>query len=369
MKKIITILLSLTLIFTFTFTLTGCGKSSSKDNVKIGCIYIGSTNDGGFTQTMSESLHKAAKDIGHIELIENENTGDSDSQKVKDVATNMIDKGATIIVGCSYGFGKPLQELAKQEKYKDIAFLSFSDPEAYEQNCETFFGSMDQARYLTGMACAAASRTGKLGYVAAHPFTEVQIGINAFTLGAQTINPDIEVKVVYINSWGDAELEKTAAEQLISTGCDVLTYHADSTATQVAAKEHAICATGWNSKNNVCGDSYVTGAYWDFTNYFTERFITIIDGKFKPVNNKPFSFYGSLKDGMINVDEFGPAVPPAIQKKIEAKKQEMIDGKFSPFSGLIKYADGSILCNEGQTLTVEEIWTINNVIEGVTAIK
>ena len=84
---------------------------------------------------------------------------------------------------------------------------------------------------------SSVTKSNKLGYVAAHPYTEVQIGIDAFTLGAQAVNPDVEVKVVYINTWGDAEIEKAAAEQLISAGCDVLTYQADSTATQLAAKE------------------------------------------------------------------------------------------------------------------------------------
>lgn len=112
---------------------------------------------------------------------------------------------------------------------------------------------MEEARYLSGMAAASVTKSNKLGYVAAHPYTEVQIGIDAFTLGAQAVNPDVEVKVVYINTWGDAEIEKAAAEQLISAGCDVLTYHADSTATQLAAKEAGVYTTGWNYNNNVAG--------------------------------------------------------------------------------------------------------------------
>ena len=369
MKKVLSVVLSLAMIFAFTVTLTGCGSEGSGDATKIGCIYIGSMNDGGFTQVMHESLQGAADQLGNIELIENENTGDSDKQTVKDVATNMIDQGATIIVGCSYGFGEALDELAGSGDYDDITFLHFSGPFQNESNMENFFGSMEQARYLSGMACAAASKTGKLGYVAAHPFTEVQIGINAFTLGAQAINPDVEVQVVYINSWGDAELEKSAAEQLIAAGCDALTYHADSTATQVAAAEAGVYATGWNSKNNACGENYVTGPYWDFTNYFTERFQQILDGKFAPTGTTPFSTYGSLESGMVNIDELGAMVPDDAKAKINETKEKMISGEFKVYSGAIKYVDGTTLCADGQTLTDQEIWSINNVIEGVTDIS
>ena len=367
MKKVLSLVLSVAMVFAFTVAFTGCGSNESSDAaVKIGCIYIGSMNDGGFTQVMHESLTAAGEKVG-AELIENENTGDGDKQTVKDVATNMIDQGATIIVGCSYGYGEALDELAKEDEYKDITFLHFSGPFQNETNMENFFGSMEQARYLTGMACAAASKTGKLGYVAAHPFTEVQIGINAFTLGAQAINPDVEVQVVYINSWGDAELEKSAAEQLIAAGCDALTYHADSTATQVAAQEAGVYATGWNSANNACGENYVTAAYWDFTNYFVNAFQNILDGKFAPTGTQPFSTYGSMADGMVNIDEPGAMVPSDAVEKINAAKEKLVSGDLAVFSGAINYADGSVLCKDGQTLTDQEIWAINNVVKGVTA--
>ena len=226
---------------------------------------------------------------------------------------------------------------------------------------------MEEARYLSGMAAAATSESGVLGYVAAHPFTEVQIGINAFTLGAQAVNPDVEVKVVYINTWGDAEKEKAGAEQLISAGADVLTYHADSTATQLAAKEAGIHTTGWNYNNNVVGDSYITAAYWDTAAYFSPTFKSILDGTFKPTGTQPFSSYGSMESGLIQIDELGPDVPEDAVKKINGIKEKMVAGKFDVFSGSIKYNDGKVLCEEGKVLTDAEIWKIAGEIEGVSA--
>lgn len=365
MKKVLAVLLALVMVFSF----AACGggdDKADKDAVKVGCIFIGSINDGGFTQCMNKGLEKAAKENG-MELVKKENVSDGDTQGAKDTATNLIGQGCKVIVGCSYGYGEALKELANSEEYKDVTFLHFSGPYQNDKNLENFFGTMEEARYLSGMAAAAASKKNVLGYVAAHPYTEVQIGINAFTLGAQAVNPNVEVKVVYINTWGDAEIEKAGAEQLISAGCDVLTYHADSTATQLAAKEKGVYTTGWNYNNNVAGDNYLTAPYWDMAAYFTPTFKAILDGSFKPTGEKPFSSYGTMKSGLIKLDKLGKAVPEDAQKKIAEVQDKMVKGEFNVFSGEIKYNNGKTLCKEGQTLTNEEIWKINGEVKGVKA--
>lgn len=366
MKKVLVVMLAL--IMAFSFTACGGGDDEGETAGKVGAIYIGNINDGGFTQGMNEGLEKAAKENG-LELMYKENVAE-DAQAVKDAATNFIDQGCTIIVGCSFGYGEPLYELANSEEYKDITFLHFSGSYQNETNMENFFGSMEEARYLSGMAAAATSESGTLGYVAAFSdVTEVEIGINAFTLGAQAINPDVEVKVVAINTWGDAELEKSAAEQLIGAGCDVLTYHVDSTATQLAAKDAGIYTTGWNYPNNVAEDKYITAPYWNMYEYFNPTFAAILDGSFKPSGNQPFSYYGSMESGLIGIDEFGEAVPEDALKKINEVKEQMEKGEFEVFSGAIKCIDGTMLCEEGQTLSDEEIWTNitkGKLVEGVT---
>lgn len=365
MKKVLAVLLALVMVFSFA-ACGGGGEAENADAVKVGCIFIGSINDGGFTQCMNEGLEKAAEENG-MTLVKKENVNDQDKQAIQDAATNLIDQGCTILVGCSFGYGELMNELAAKDEYKDITFLHFSGNLQNETNMENFFGSMEEARYLSGMAAAATSKKNVLGYVAAYPYTEVQIGINAFTLGAQAVNPDVEVKVVYINTWGDAEIEKAAAEQLISAGCDVLTYHADSTATQLAAKEAGIYTTGWNYNNNVAGDSYLTAPYWDMSAYFSPTFKAIQDGTFKPTGNEPFSSYGSMKTGLICLDELGSAVPDDAKAKIESVKEKMVNGEFKVFSGEIKYNNGETLCKDGQTLTDKEVWSINGEVEGVTA--
>ena len=366
MKKVLAVLLAFVMIFSLAACVGSSEEEGSADGTKVGCIFIGSINDGGFSECMNEGLEKAAKENG-MTLVKKENVSDSDKQASRDAATNLIDQGCEVIVGCSFGFGESLKELADSGDYDNITFLHFSGNYQNETNMENFFGSMEEARYLSGMAAAATSKDGVLGYVAAYPYTEVQIGINAFTLGAQAVNPDVEVKVVYINTWGDAELEKAAAEQLISAGCDVLTYHADSTATQLAAKEAGIYTTGWNYNNNVAGDSYITAPYWDMYAYFNPTFKAINDGTFKPTGNQPFSSYGSMQSGLICLDELGDAVPEDAKTKIAEVEEQMKADEFKVFSGEIKYNNGKTLCKDGQTLTDQEIWKISGEVEGVTA--
>ena len=191
----------------------------------------------------------------------------------------------------------------------------------------------------------------------------MQIGINAFTLGAQAVNPDVEVKVVYINTWGDAELEKTGAEQLLDAGADVICYHADSTAAQLAAAERDAWAIGWNYPKNDAGDKYLTAAYWNPEVYFNYALQNIMDGTFVPE-----SYYGTMADGLIAIDEVSEAVPVEVRNQINDIKQQMIDGTFEVFTGPIYYKDGTVLCEEGQTLDRAGIWSITNEIQGVSAI-
>lgn len=370
MKKTLAVLLAL--VLAMATLVSGCGSSDEGGEegaataLKVGYIFIGAINDGGFTQSMYEGALAADEEFGdQMEFLYVENINDGDTSASTDAAVNLIDQGCNVIVGCSYGYMDALEALANSGDYDDVTFLHFSGNKMNDTNFDNWFGSMEQARYLTGMAAAAVAEEGVVGYVAAHPYTEVQIGINAFTLGAQAVNPDIEVKVVYIGTWGDAEIEKTAAEQLIQAGAEVVCYHADSTATQIAAAEAGdVYAIGWNYPQNDCGDLYLTAAYWNTDKYFIPTFKAIMDGTFVPE-----SHYGTMATGLIAIDDISDAVPADIKAEIEAVKAEMEAGTFNVFSGPIYYNDGTVLCEEGQVLDRAGIWSITKEVKGVTAIS
>jgi basic membrane protein A len=224
---------------------------------------------------------------------------------------------------------------------------------------------MEEPRYLSGIAAGLMTKTNKIGYVAAYPYTEVQIGIDAFALGAQSVNEDVEVKVVYINSWYDPEKEKSAAKALTAQKCDVLAQHCDTTGPISAARDAGYYAIGYNlDKSAEFPDTLITTPVWHHDTYYINTIQSILDGDFKPS-----SYYGHIKDDYVDLAPFGDFVPEDVQKKVNDAKEKIVAGELAPFQGEIKYANGKTLCKEGQTLTRQEIWKINGVVEGVEAIE
>ncbi|MDO4552588.1 MAG: BMP family ABC transporter substrate-binding protein [Bacillota bacterium] len=378
MKKFLAFLLILTLCLT---VFAGCGgdteepvtedpgteEGEAAEPLKIGFIYIGVKNDGGYTQAHADGAAAMAEYFGDaVEIIEVESVDDGDQQASYDAAVSLIDQGCKVIVGCSFGFMYALDELANSGDYDDITFLHFSGNSMNETNFANYFGSIEEARYLCGMVAGAMTESNQLGYVAAYPYTEVQIGINAFTLGAQSVNPDVEVNVVYINSWYDPEMERSAADELLAAGCDVITQHCDTTGPQIAAEEAGAYAIFYNSDNNVAPNAYLTAAIWNHEVYLIDQIQQIMDGTWAPT-----SYYGTMADGYVDLAPFTDLVPEDVVAQVEEVKAQMLAGEFAPFSGPIEYNDSyegadedGILCEEGQTLTRAEIWSIDGLVQG-----
>ncbi len=367
MKKFLAVLLALVMVFSF----AACGgtevaeDNADADALKVGFIYIGSINDGGYTQAQHEGTAAMEEYFkGKVDAVWIENVSDSDKSAAIDAATNLIDQGCKVIVGCSYGFMDALDELANSGNYDDVSFLHFSGNKMNEKNFGNYFGATEQPRYLTGIIAGMMTESNKLGYVAAYPYTEVQIGINAFTLGAQSVNPDVEVKVVYINSWYDPEKERSAADELLAQGCDIITQHCDTTGPQVAAAETGTYAIGYNLDNGnveAVKDSYLTSATWHHEKFLIPTIENIMAGTWTPE-----SYYGTFEDGYVDLAPMTDLVPADVQAKVEEVKAQMVAGEFNPFSGEIYYNDGTVLCEEGQTLDRAQIWSINGLVKGAT---
>ncbi len=370
MKKFLAILLA----FVMVFGIAACGKTdttedkAADDALKVGFIYIGSINDGGYTQAQHQGTIAMEKYFkGKVKALYQENVSDQDKSAAMTAATNLIDQGCTVIVGTSYGFMDALDELANSDQYKDIKFLHFSGNKMNDKNFGNYFGAMEQPRYLTGMIAGMMTKSNKLGYVGAYPYTEVQIGINAFTLGAQSVNPNVEVKVVYINSWYDPEKERSAADELLAQGCDVITQHCDTTGPQVAAAEAGKFAIGYNVDNgkvDAVKASYLTSPIWHHEKFLIPTIEKIMAGTWTPE-----SYYGTLADGYVDIAPMTDLVPADVQAKVNEVKAKMISGEFSPFSGEIYYNDGKVLCEAGQTLDRAAIWSINGLVKGANGTK
>ena len=370
MKKVLIALLALVMVF----GLAACGGNGNGNGdagdpglpdggeVWVGFIYIGTATDGGFTQAHDNGRIMMEDYFGgSVRTMIIENVAET-TQDVKAAGQNLIDFGCEIIIANSYGFMDAMEELA--EEYPDLHFLHFSGYKMNDSNFDNFFGAMEEPRYLSGIVAGLMTETNKIGYVAAYPYTEVQIGINAFALGAQSVNPDAVVNVIYINSWYDPALEKAAAEALLAQGCDVLTQHCDTTGPTLAAEDAGAFAIGYNLDNqHVAPETFLTAPVWNHGAYYIEAVSSILDGTFVPT-----SYYGSMADGYVQLSPLADIVPADVVAEVERVQADIISGAFAPFSGRIELANGEVLCEEGQTLSRSEIWDITDVVRGVDAL-
>ncbi len=363
MKKILSIILVLALSLT---VFAGCGEQGSseagKDEpLKIGFIYIGTQSDGGYTEAQHNGTKALQQHFGDkIKVITKESVNDQDKQAIKNAAVSMIDQGCKLVVGTSFGYMDALEELSKE--YKDVNFLHFSGYKMNDKNFGNYFGATEEPRYLSGIVAGMQTKSNKIGYVAAHPYTEVVIGIDAFTLGVRSVNPKAEVKVVYINSWYDPAKEKEAAEALLEQGCDVITQHCDTTGPLIAAANHGATAIGYNLDNsNKSPKSFLTAPIWHHEKFLIPTVQAILDGKWKPE-----SYYGTIKDGYVDLAPMTDLVSDETKAKVEEVKAKMAEGKFDVFKGPIKDNKGKIRVKEGKSLDRDKIWKIDYLVEGVT---
>lgn len=367
MKKFLAILLILTLAMT---AFVGCGNKAGDGDGKdtevttIGFLYIGPITDGGYNQAQHEGT-KAVEDYfdDKVKVLYAENVAE-DIQEVKTNAINMIDNGASIIIATSFGHMDGIEELAKE--HPDVTFLHFSGYKMNDTNFGNYFGAMEEARYLSGIVAGMTTKTNKLGYVAAYPYTEVLIGINAFYLGAKSVNPDVTMNVVYINSWGDAALEQAAAESLLAQGCDVLTQHADTSAAQTAAEKAGCYAVGYNVDNSkVAPGSFLTAPVWHHDAYLIPTIEKIIAGEYVPE-----AYYGTMADGYIGLAPLTDLVSDEAKEKVAEVEKKIVAGDYPIFVGPLKDNEGNVVVPEGKALTThDEIWAMEWVLEGITAIQ
>ena len=374
MKKLLIVMLALSMVLSFAAcggggeTETGGDSENggteadvpSNAELKVGFIFIGSATDGGFTQAHNNGRLEMEKHFGgSVGTMIVEEVDDQNRQDTRAAAENMIDAGCEVIIACSYGYIDAMEELAGE--YPDIVFLHFSGYKMNDTNFDNYFGAMEEPRYLAGIVAGMMTKSNKVGYVAAYPYTEVQIGINAFALGLQSVNPGASLNVVYINTWYDPEKEKAAAEALLAQGCDVIEQHCDTTGPLVAAEEQGAYAIGYNlDKPDAAPKAYLTAPIWDHGAYYISVIGKIMDGTFEPE-----SYYGHMADGYVDIAPMTDLVPQEVADKVAEVRNLIISGEFAPFSDEIFYSDGRPMCADGHTMTRAEIWGTDGVVKGV----
>lgn len=332
-----------------------------KDKPKIAMLYFGPKNDGGWTQAFDEARIKIEKETGQkIQFVE---SVPEDASAIKPAAEKFIQRGANIVIGTAFGYSDAFKDLAA--KYPNIAFLNASGT-TNAPNLESFYGRTYESQYLCGMAAAAASKTGKLGFVAANPFGVVIWTVNAFELGAQKINPNATVNVIYTGAWNDPVKERAAASALIDQGADVIGQHVDTPTPQIVAQERGVHGTGHHRdlrafapKATVCSSVWV----WD--KFLVPELKRVMAGNWTP---QPYGAFIAMKDGGTDIAGFGDAVPKDKAALILAERDAILQGK-QVYAGPLTDSTGKERVARGAVLSDADLWKMDWVVKGVVTQK
>jgi len=356
MKKVLAILFSVILLAGLALAGAGCQGNDPK-TTKVGFIYVGPIGDLGFTYAQDQGRLYLEKTLGVTTIYVESVPETADCTAAME---NLINgKGCKVIFATSFGYAQYVDALAK--KYPNVVFEHCSGDLKNDTNFGNYFGRIEQPRYLTGIAAGKATKTGKIGYIAAFPIPECIRGIDAFTLGVRSVNPTATVNVVWTRTWYDPTIEKQAAEGLIAAGCDVTAQHQDSPSAVAAAEAAGIFSTGYNSSMlSSAPKGYLTSPVWNWGPFFVQVVDSVMKGTFKPQ-----AYWGGMKEGVVGIDEnYGPSVTQATKDLIKATADKMKAGTFDVFTGPIKLQDGTDLIATG-VLPDKDIWTLNKFVEGV----
>jgi basic membrane protein A len=338
----------------------GKGKDSGEpagSSVKVGFVYIGSIHDEGYTQAHDTGRLAIEKELGlKTSFIENVAENAASCEKA---IRDLIDQGCNVIYTTSFGFMDGTIEVAKE--FPNVRFGHCSGYKRAE-NVSTYFGKIYQARYLSGIAAGYKTKANKIGYVAAFPIPEVIRGINAFTLGVQSVNPNATVEVIWTSTWYDPTKEKQAALELLNKGIDVLAQHQDTTSPQIAAEEKGAFAIGYNvPTQNAAPKAYLTAPLFHWAVWYLDDVKHVLDGTWKSR-----AYWEGYSNGQVSLDTLTALNDPRTAAKIAEVEPKIKDGSFEPFTGPLSDQSGAVKVPAGGKMTDNEIWNMSWFVKGVT---
>ena len=331
--------------------------ASAAEKLKIGFIYVGPVGDFGWSyqhDVARKALEKALGDKVETTYLENVSEGPDAERATEQLAR----AGNKLVFTTSFGFMEPTLKVAK--KYPNVMFEHATGFKR-APNMATYSGRFYEGRYIQGVIAAKMSKKGVLGYIGAFPIPEVISGINATILGAQSINPNIKVKIIWANTWFDPGKEADAAKALVDQGADVLMQHTDSPAAMQIAGQRGILAFGQDSDMIKFGPkSQLTSIVDDWAPYYEARAKAMLDGKWTSQDT-----WGGLKSGMVVMAPY-TNMPDDVKALAQKTEAAIKDGSLHPFKCPVVDQDGkTVECKGGTHLDDGQILSMNFYVKGV----
>lgn len=330
----------------------------------VGFIYVGPKDDFGYNQAHAEGAAAVAGMEG-VTVVEEENVAETvDVQKSMESMINF--DSASLIFPTSFGYFDPhILEVAP--KHPDVRFQHAAglwSEDKHPKNVGSYFGYIGLGQYLNGIAAGHATKTKKLGFVAAKPIPQVLQNINSYLLGARSVDPTITCQVIFTGEWSLAVKEAEATNALADAGCDVITCHVDGPKVVMetaAGRDCFVC--GYHADQTpLAPEKYLTGAEWNWPGVYTRMVQTVLDGGVIDNFDR-----GGLAEGYIKMSPLGSAVSDAARNQFEATKAEMMAGGFAAYKGPLKSNDGKEILAAGASFVETDIAleSMDYLVEGV----
>jgi simple sugar transport system substrate-binding protein len=325
--------------------------------LKVAFAYVGPVGDAGWTFAHDKARKDAEASFGgkvKTSFVENV----PEAADAERVIRDMAEQGNTLIFGTTFGYMEPMLKVAA-----DMKDVKFEHATGYKTsgNMRTYDSRTYEGAYLAGIVAGAMTKTKTLGVVASIPIPEVIRNIDSFTLGAQSMNPDVKTKVVWVNKWFDPPKETEAAQALLDQGADVLMQNTDSSAVLQTAEKAGKMAFGWDSDMSKFGPhAHLASAIINWTPYYKKAIKDALDGTWKVEQT-----WWGVKEGAIDLVNISEQVPAAAKAKVDEVKKGLSDGSFSIWKGPLKDQTGKEVLKAGETGEVKMLLGINFYVKGV----
>ncbi len=324
---------------------------------KVGFIYVGPVGDMGWSYQHDQGRKEVVEKFGdRVETTYVESVPEgADAERV---IRQMASSGVDLIFTTSFGYMNATEKVAKQ-----FPNVKFEHATGYKQlpNMAVYNSRFYEGRAVLGTLAGRLTKTNKIGYVASFPIPEVIQGINAATIAARKVNPDVTMSVVWANTWYDPGKEAAAAQALLDQGVDVLMQHTDSPAPLQAASERGLWAFGQASDMRQFAPEYQATAIVDYWGaYYVSRVGALLDGTWETTN-----VWGGFKDDMVHMAPYSDKLDPALVAEAQKVQADITNGTLHPFAGPVKKQDGSIAIAEGVVPTDTELNSMMYYVDGV----
>ena len=334
----------------------GVGAAQAQEKFKVGFVNVGPKTDGGWTQGHWTGVQMLEKELGdkiEVTFLESVPEGPDAERAIE----GLVQAGNKLIFTTSFGFMEPTLKVAA--KYPDVMFEHATGFKT-APNVTTYNARFYQGRYIIGQIAAKMSKTGTAGYIVSFPIPEVVMGINSFMLGAQSVNPDFKLKIVWINSWMDPAKEGEAAKALFDQGVDIITQHTDSTEPLKIAQERGKLGFGQaHDMYDAAPKAQLTAIVDNWGPYYIARTKAAMDGTWKSQAS-----WDGLAEGTVKMSDYTnmPDDVAAAAKDMQAK---ITSGEFHPFTGPIYKQDGTEVAADGVVMDDVSLLTMDYYVKGV----